>query len=189
MGHFVGHVPATTAWFCRAGGAILTEKFRRCLAFTMAREGGYVDHPADPGGRTYRGVSERAHPEAWKDGPPSDDAVDTIYYREYWGPAGCEAMSEPLALAVFDYAVHSGVRRALRELGALMNAPRDMKPHDLVVRARTLHAPTLALRLIVERAVFLVRRAFSVPGQDVFAKGWIDRMVKLKRAVEAAQGG
>ena len=55
---------------------------------------------------------------------------------------------------------------------------------------RTLPDPgVVAIQLVIERAIFLVRRALAVPGQDVFAKGWVARMVELKRAVEAAPKG
>ena len=33
------------------------ENFAACLAFTLKYEGGYVDHPSDPGGATNHGVT------------------------------------------------------------------------------------------------------------------------------------
>ena len=68
--------------------------------------------------------------------------------------------------------------------------PRDPPVQEMIERVRTLPDPAVvAIQLVIERALFLVRRALAVPGQDVFARGWIARMVELKRAVEAAPGG
>ena len=39
------------------------DAFPLCLSFVLAREGGLVDHPQDPGGATNFGISQRAHPD------------------------------------------------------------------------------------------------------------------------------
>ena len=70
--------------------------FQKCLQLILASEGGNVDDPDDPGGRTSRGVTQReydayrhAHP-----GLPEDvwfapqSAVADIYDMSYWQPWG-----------------------------------------------------------------------------------------------------
>jgi len=165
---------------------VSSEKFRRCLAFVLRFEGGYSNHPADKGGRTYKGISERAHPEAWKHGPPSDATVAKIYEISYWQAIHGEQLPEPLALAVMDFAVHSGPTMAWRMLAAIFGLPRDSKVTDVLERVRLGNAGQVAIELVVDRAVFLVRRALVTPGQDAFLIGWVSRMRELKRAVEAA---
>jgi len=39
--------------------------FETALPFVLRWEGGFVDHPADPGGRTNRGVTQRTY-DAWR---------------------------------------------------------------------------------------------------------------------------
>ena len=39
--------------------------FDTALAFALRWEGGYVNHPADPGGATNKGVTQRAY-DAWR---------------------------------------------------------------------------------------------------------------------------
>jgi lysozyme family protein len=81
----------------------------------IGHEGGYVDHPADPGGRTKYGISQRAY-------PGEDIAALTlqrakaIYLRDYWGPAGCALVPDALRFELFDAAVNHGVKQAVRLL-------------------------------------------------------------------------
>lgn len=163
----------------------MTEKARRCIGFVLAREGGYVHHPSDPGGETNFGISKRAHPDLDIASLTIEDAAK-IYEHDYWTPIQGDRLAEPVALALLDYAVHSGAKRARRELAVLLGLPRDAEMGELIEALRTLPDPgVVAIQLVIERAIWLVRRALSVPGQDAFAKGWIARMVELKRAVEA----
>ncbi len=104
--------------------------FETALAFVLRWEGGYSDHPQDPGGATNYGITQRTY-DAWRkrQGLPtrpvreiSMEEVQAIYRDRYWKPLPARyAEKDPaLALALFDFAVNSGVgtaRRALREAG------------------------------------------------------------------------
>lgn len=102
--------------------------FERALRFVLRWEGGYSDHPADPGGATNMGITQATY-DAWRRRqglPPqpvrniSINEVQAIYRTMYWDPIGADSLPDPLALAAFDLAVNSGVdtaRRALREAG------------------------------------------------------------------------
>ena len=63
-------------------------------AFTrlLGHEGGLVDHPADPGGLTNWGISQRSYPGEDIRGMTVERAR-LIYLRDFWGPAGCDAGS------------------------------------------------------------------------------------------------
>lgn len=99
--------------------------FQTALDQVLKWEGGYVDHPADPGGATNIGITQATY-DAWrlKEGQPTRSVAQlerreavTIYYQQYWLRAGCEQVSPPaLALVVFDAAVNSGVGAALKWL-------------------------------------------------------------------------
>jgi lysozyme family protein len=39
-----------------------------------------------------------------------------IYKRDYWGPAGCDAVPPGLRFDLFDFAVNSGIRTAIKTL-------------------------------------------------------------------------
>jgi len=115
--------------------------FDRAFAATMGREGGYVDHPDDPGGETYRGIARRSHPdwEGWsridlyKDSSAFPDVLDSdayiktavreLYRRTYWQPVGGDQYTSPtVASEMFDMAVHMGVKRAILFLQRALNA-------------------------------------------------------------------
>ncbi len=94
--------------------------FERCLAVTLKWEGGYSNHPDDPGGPTMRGVIQREY-DAWrgKHGKRArpvrqieEDELREIYRSEYWDAMDCGGLAPGMDLCVFDAAVNSGVRRA-----------------------------------------------------------------------------
>jgi glycosyl hydrolase family 108 len=150
----------------------MSNAFEDALGFTLAWEGGYVNRPDDPGGETYCGISRKANP-AWPgwailDGlankhvatPELDALVGDLYRRKYWDVCGCDALPVAEALALFDFAVHSGVTRALK---AWSQAPM-----------RT------AKGLCFERRKFLEPWLIAHPQ---FAKGVLNRINALERWV------
>ena len=79
-------------------------------------EGGYSDHPSDKGGETNYGISKRAYPHLNIKTLTREDA-ERIYLNDYWAKVPI-ALPDDLKWMVFDYAVNSGVRRALTDLDA-----------------------------------------------------------------------
>jgi len=94
--------------------------FERCLAITLKWEGGYSNHPDDPGGPTMRGVIQREY-DTWrkKQGKRvrpvrqiEDAELRAIYRTNYWDALECDSLPAGLDLCVFDAAVNSGSARA-----------------------------------------------------------------------------
>lgn len=93
--------------------------FERCIPIILKHEGGFVDHPKDPGGMTNRGITRRVY-ERWLGRKVTrDEMVDlseetakAIYKQEYWRYA--EGLPPGLDLYVFDMAVNMGPGRAIR---------------------------------------------------------------------------
>jgi lysozyme family protein len=87
---------------------------------TLQYEGGYSNHPADPGGPTNWGITIADARKYWKAGATADDvkampqsvAVE-IYRKRYWDAVGGDNLPAGLDLAVFDFGVNSGVSRSL----------------------------------------------------------------------------
>ena len=167
----------------------MTDKAKRCVEWVMRREGGYINDLDDPGGETAFGISKRSYPDVDIASLNPERAAE-IYWRDFWSPVRGDAFEEPLALAMLDYAIHSGTARPIRELAVMMGLPRNAGIDAILERLPEVpDQGVVAIQMIVERAVFLVRRALVTPKQDKFARGWITRMVELKRAVEAAPKG
>jgi lysozyme family protein len=89
--------------------------FDDSFAKLIGNEGGLVNDPNDPGGLTKYGISQRAY--------PGEDIANLtlarakfLYQRDYWGPAGCDAVPDLLKFDLFDMAVNQGVGTAIRAL-------------------------------------------------------------------------
>ena len=98
--------------------------FEASLPFVLRWEGGFVDHPNDPGGRTNKGVTQRVY-DAWRkrQGLPvrdvkrlDDTELHRIYESGYWIPPHCDRLARQLDLVHFDTAVNMGPGRAVRFL-------------------------------------------------------------------------
>lgn len=172
------------------------DPFDAAMAFTLRWEGGWVDDPADPGLETYRGISRRAHPDwdGWplvdaladKDAPdlPLEVKVRAFYREHYWEPIAGDALPGPLAVAVFDWAVHSGVTRAAIALQTMIGATPDGKIGPATIAAAHRYAGSLAAReLLAARRVFLTGLIESRPTLGKFSGGWSNRLDALAREV------
>ena len=97
----------------------LPSRFLTCLADTLAHEGGWADHPDDPGGKTFRGVTKGAW-ESYVGRKVSAqelrsltfDDIAPFYHEGYWVPAGCDGLPDGADALAFDIAVNSGPFRA-----------------------------------------------------------------------------
>jgi lysozyme family protein len=86
--------------------------YNDALAFVLRWEGGFVDDPADHGGRTMKGVTQNVY-NAWRASqgkPPgdvkniADDEVAAIYQNDYWRKALCNVLQSNIDLVQFDTA-------------------------------------------------------------------------------------
>ena len=100
------------------------DRFRDALARVLVHEGGKVDHPADPGGRTNKGVTQRVY-NAWrtKSYLPlrdvyliSDLEVEAIYRFQYWDAIKGDQLPPGIGYVVLDGAVNSGPKQSAKWL-------------------------------------------------------------------------
>ena len=107
--------------------------FDECLKLILHHEGGYVNHPKDPGGETNMGVTKRVY-EKWcmeNDLQQKDmrdlefDDVAPIYKKNYWDRVKADQLPEGLDLCVFDWAVNSGTGRASKKLQSMIGTVAD----------------------------------------------------------------
>ena len=107
--------------------------FANAIAFVLRWEGGYVNHPNDPGGATNKGVTQKVY-DTWRarqgQAPQgvaqiTDDEVHAIYEASYWQASKCQLLASPLDLVQFDTAVNMGVGRSVRFLQKAVGAEPD----------------------------------------------------------------
>jgi lysozyme family protein len=159
------------------------------LPFVLRWEGGFVDDPADRGGRTNKGVTQKTYDNWCRAlGRPTrdvkditDEEVHAIYENDYWRPAYCDQLGRKLDLAQFDTAVNMGTRRAVRILQEAVGAGVDgnFGPNT----RQACHACDLGQALIryCDIRERLYQRFAQGPGQAKFLKGWLNRLNSLRR--------
>ncbi len=166
--------------------------FEAALPFILRWEGGFVDHPADPGGRTNRGVTQRVY-DGWrqKQGLPTRDVkgieeaeVHAIYESGYWLPPRCDILSQPLDLVQFDTAVNMGPGRAVRFLQQAVGCAVDGGFGPGTERAVAACSPGDAVAKYCDaREAFYRQIVAAKPSQGVFLKGWLNRLNSLRKEV------
>jgi lysozyme family protein len=154
--------------------------FDRAISFVLSHEGGYVNHPNDPGGETKYGISKRSYPNEDIKKLTVDRAKE-LYHDDYWLHIRGPDLIEPLATPLLDYAVNSGVKRAIRGLQATLRLKRDGEFGPLTleavqVRVEARGALKLAEEVILGRALFLTRIGCQRRGSEVFLAGWMRRI-------------
>jgi lysozyme family protein len=161
------------------------ESLRRLLR----HEGGYSNHPSDPGGPTNFGITIHDYRKYVKAAATAADVramtldqAKAIYRAKYWAAMRCDELPAGLDYAVFDYAVNSGTGRAPKVLQRLLGFPDDGRLGDALLAAiRKRDATDLIARLCDERLAFLKR----LKTWPVFGKGWSRRVAEVRASALA----
>lgn len=174
------------------------------LGWIGLSEGGYVNHPKDPGGATDRGITQRTY-DAWNrlHGRPlrpvrgiSKDEADAILVSQYFTPVKFDQLPSGLDYAVVDFAVNSGTSRAAKELQKLLGVAVDGVIGNLTLAAISgRDIPELIREYCAARMRYLrglktwstfgdgwsIRVEGKTPGFQVLDIGVIDRATMLAR--------
>jgi lysozyme family protein len=146
--------------------------FDEAFELLIGHEGGYVNNPADPGGETKYGISKRAYPgEDIRN--MTLDRAKAIYLRDYWSPAGCDGAPYAIRFDLFDMAVNSGVKAAVRCLQTAAGSPADgiLGPNTLRAVA-AMDGTRLTARFNGARLQFMA----SLRAWSTFGRGWANRI-------------
>ena len=169
------------------------DRFEECHAITARWEGGWSDHPRDPGGKTMYGITQ-ATLSAYRGRPASADEIrkltkaeaKQIYAANYWRRVGADQLPPGVDLCVYDFGVNSGPSRAIKSLQAAL----DLKP-DAWVGAITLAAANQANRHALIDQLCDRRLAFlkSLETWGTFGKGWGNRVADVRRQAKKMADG
>jgi lysozyme family protein len=160
------------------------DNFEQCLALILKHEGGYVNNPKDPGGRTNLGVTQKVW-EEWV-GHPVDEAamraltpsdVAPLYKKNYWDKIKGDDLPAGVDYACFDLAVNSGVGRAAKILQQAVGANPDgaIGPASLDAVEKA-NPRDVATEICDLRLKFLQ----SLPIFATFGKGWTRRVSEVE---------
>lgn len=139
-------------------------RFDKFLPMILKHEGGYVNHPADPGGATNKGITQRVYDAYRKQKSLAvqsvagiqDEEVSDIYHAQYFIPMDGDAhKSDAYAYCLIDLAINSGV-----------------------AKAKTFHVSAQGdvMKLLGMREEFYQRLVKAKPSLSVFLKGWLNRL-------------
>lgn len=171
-------------------GAPASDAFPAALKELLKHEGGYVNHPADPGGRTNLGVTQRVW-EAWT-GKRANEAimrsltptmVAPLYRKHYWDAVKADDLPAGLALTVFDFGVNAGPGRAIKYLQQLAGVLVDGMMGPVTIAAVRKHVAKHGEPAAIA-AYSELRRAYyrSLRTYPTFGKGWLRRVKEVEAA-------
>ena len=154
------------------------------LKAILHHEGGYVNHPADPGGMTNLGVTKRVW-EAWVKKAVGEKemraltpaTVAPMYRKKYWDAVKADELPTGLDYLMFDFAVNAGPGRAIKTMQKAIGTNPDG-----VIGPKTMQAlkdadqTDLIAKFSMEKELFYK----SLPTFATFGKGWMRRVAEAQ---------
>ena len=160
--------------------------FDKCLALLLAHEGGFVNHPQDPGGMTNLGVTKRVW-EEWVGHDVDEkqmraltpETVAPLYKRKYWDAIRADELVAGVDYCVFDVAVNSGSGRAIKFLQSCVgvNADGGFGPATLAAVEKAEEDPERLIELYSAKRLEFLQ---SLKTFETFGKGWSRRVAEVK---------
>lgn len=167
---------------------MVASNFQASLKLVLQSEGGNDDDPADHGGRTSRGITQREY-DAWRhekglaqldvwQAPQAD--VDAIYHDEYWNPL-CDGLPAGVDYIVFNNNVLDGPVRSAKLLQQALGVTPDGRIGPITREAiRNTNSKDLIAKLSdASRAFYLSLH------QPKFTKGWLNRVASVNTSATA----
>ena len=165
----------------------MNSNFDNSLKKLLVHEGGYSNQSQDSGGMTNLGVTAKVWAE-WvghdvnekimRNLTPSD--VAPLYKRKYWDACRADELISGLDYAVFDYAVNSGVGRAIKALQNCVGVAPDGGFGTTTMAAVSQFKGDAAKTLVEEYCDNRLQFLKSLKTFPVFGKGWEKRVNEVK---------
>ena len=156
----------------------------------LKSEGGFVNHPQDPGGMTNLGVTKSTW-ENWI-GRQSDEAemrnltpakVEPLYKKKYWDAVRADELpNSGISYLVFDFAVNAGVGRSIKTLQTAVGVASDGWFGPATMAAVEALDPYELIERFSKAKENFYR---SLPTFEVFGKGWMNRVADVKEKATA----
>jgi len=167
---------------------MMQNNFEQSLALVLQHEGGYVNHPLDPGGRTNLGVTQRV----WEQyvGHEVDEQtmrnltkelVAPLYRKEYWDAVCGDKLPSGADYLAFDFAVNAGSFRCIKTIQRALNITADGVIGPVTVKAiQDTNAEDFINNFSAAKESFYR----SLTNFPTFGKGWLNRVAESKKAAE-----
>lgn len=163
--------------------------FPASLNFILASEGGFSNHPLDPGGMTNLGVTKKAW-EAYVGREVNEtemraltiEIVSPFYKKNYWDSCKCDDLPRGIDYLVFDFAVNAGPRASIKILQKALWIPEDGLIGRITISAATEYPANELIELfsLAKEAYYKSLYTFST-----FGKGWLNRVAAVQKNADA----
>ena len=157
----------------------MKQNFEECMARLLDHEGGYVNHPNDPGGETNLGVTRAVYEQyagrqvmdGEMEGLTHDD-VYPIYKENYWDRVRGDDLPSGVDWSVFDWGVNSGTSRAAKALQRIIGVEQDGGIGPMTLQAVAEMEPAEIIEQLPHMRDNFYRDLSTF---DTFGRGWLRR--------------
>ena len=162
----------------------MKDNWEKSFELMLASEGGYVNHPSDPGGMTNLGVTKRVW-EEWVGRESNEkemrsltpEMVAPLYKRKFWDACKCDELPTGVDYLVFDFAVNAGPGRSAKILQTAVGVPADGGIGPITLAAVKAQDPTELIQKFSDAKEAFYR---SLNTFETFGKGWLNRVAAVK---------
>jgi len=191
----------------------MKENFEKALKLILDHEGGFINHPSDPGGATNKGITLTTYMDFIRDAVDSDalvtvndlqeitdDDVETIYKTRYWDKVQGDELPHGLDIFMFDFAVNAGPIAAVKTLQGVFGAllvDGYLGPKTLAKVHKVLHTDFRSCSnktIIKQRTLDLLEQLHGqridyykdLKNFKIFGRGWLNRCDSTLESSRAA---
>lgn len=172
----------------------MKNNFESVMKWVGTSEGGYVNHPRDPGGATDRGITQRTY-DAWQDSQRQPrrpvkgigkGTAEAILKQQYFDTVSFDELPSGLDYAVVDYAINSGPGKAVKELQQIVGVTADGVMGLLTLAAIGRRDTTKLIIALCEQRMRFLRRLAT---WSTFGRGWTTRVMGKEPGVQSGDIG
>jgi lysozyme family protein len=166
----------------------MKENYNEALKAILKHEGGFVNHPRDPGGMTNLGVTKKVW-EEWVKHPVDEKAmraltpelVSPMYKKKYWDAVKGDELPDGLDYLMFDFAINAGPGRAIKTMQKAIGTTPDGAIGPKTMQSLKEMNPTQLIEKFSTEKESFYR---SLPTFQTFGKGWLRRVAEAKDHAE-----
>lgn len=170
------------------------ESFAAALAAVLVHEGGYSNHPDDPGGPTMKGIIQRVY-DGYRRARGlavrpvrqiEEREIREIYRHQYWDAVRADELPPGIDYVVFDGAVNSGPAQSAKWLQRALGLPADGQVGAVTLAAAAKAPRAVLVDDICDRRLAMLQNLRTWP---VFGRGWGRRVADVRRLGKAWRPG
>jgi lysozyme family protein len=165
----------------------MMDRSGQAIRLILKHEGGFVNHPKDPGGATNKGITIATFRRYIKPGGTvadlknlTEEQAVIVYKRQYWDRVVADLLPAGVDYTVADFAVNSGPSRAARELQKIVGAVADGKVGPNTLAAVEAMSPTEIINKLNDRRLVFMQSLKGGRMWKTFGRGWARRVSEVR---------